>query len=119
MARPHLVAVVLAAALGRGYAGRHRLVAAALGRPLPTLVTAPPRLAPTVAGPAPAPSSRQSLAPRLRVVRTTDPQVASLPPRQLDDMVYAAVDAERDEQVTATLASGADVRPPHRARHSA
>ena len=150
-ARRRLVAVVLAAALGRGYAGRHRLAAAALGRPVTTTPTAP-------AVPAPAPTSRQSVAPRLSVVRTasrhdlavdsvltatiladvllgdrvigdapladTKPHpvvtLLPLPATSTDDAVYAAVDAERDEQVTAEHADGqGGYLARHRPRHSA
>lgn len=156
-ARRRLVALVLAAALGRGYVGRHRLAAAALGRPVTETST-------TVrASAAPAPTSRQSVAPRLSVVRTptrhdlavdsvltstiladvllgdrviddtpqTDTQVADtkphpvvtllpLPVTTADDAVYAAVDAERDEQATAELADGTGgYLARHRPRHTA
>lgn len=95
-------------------------------------------------GPAPDPSSRQSVAPRLSVVRTPTsrdlaidvvltntmladralvdtlphPVLVLLPPRDRDEAVYATVDAERDAAVTAELARGADVRA-YRPRHTA
>ncbi len=149
--RRRLLAVVLAAAIGRGYVGRHRLAAAALGG----MVTTPTAPA--------APASRQSVAPRLSVVRTpsrhdlavdsvltstiladvllgdrvigdrvigdapladTKPHpvvtLLPLPAGSADDAVYAAVDAERDEQVTAELADGhSGYLARHRPRHSA
>ncbi len=149
--RRRLVAVVLAAALGRGYLGRHRLAAAALGHPVSTTSAAP-------AVPAPAATSRHSVAPRLSVVRTpsrhdlavdsvltstiladvllgdrvigdapltdTKPHpvvtLLPLPATSTDDAVYAAVDAERDEQLTAELADGqGGYLARHRPRHSA
>ena len=154
-ARRRLLAVALAAALGRGYAGRHRLAAAALGHPVAVIAPVGSDASPS---PAPAPTSRQSVAPRLSVVRTasphdlavdsvltstiladvllgdrtladsnplddTKPHPVTLLPRpatSTDDAVYAAVDAERDEQVTAELADGQSrYLARHRPRHSA
>jgi len=155
-ARRRLLAVVLAAALGRGYAGRHRLAATALGHPVAVIAPVGSDASPS---PAPASTSRQSVAPRLLVVRTasrhdlavdsvltstiladvllgdrtladskpvadTKPHpVVTLLPRpatSTDDAVYAAVDAERDEQVTAELADGQSrYLARHRPRHSA
>jgi hypothetical protein len=83
--RRRLVVAVLAAALGRGYVGRHRLALAALGHApdrlaseihlLPARPPAPPVLVdlrePTVTGgPAPTLPGRASVAPWLRVVPT-------------------------------------------------
>ena len=153
--------MVLAAALGRGYAGRHRLAAAALGHPVAVIAPVGSDASPS---PAPTPTSRQSVAPRLSVVRTasrhdlavdsvltatiladvllgdrtlagstllddtllddTKPHpvvtLLPLPATSSDDAVYAAVDAERDEQVTAELADGQSrYLARHRPRHSA
>lgn len=137
---------MLSAALGRGYVGRHRLAAAALGRPVTTT-------SPVAAAPDLGPTSRQSVAPRLSVVRTPRPTdvavdavltstiladvllgdreltdtkphpvvaLLPLPAPSSDDAVYATVDAERDARITAELAGGADVRDGERgylARH--
>ena len=143
-ARRRLVALVLAAALGRGYVGRHRLAAAALGR------SVTPATPVQSAAPATVETSRQSVAPRLSVVRTpsrhdlavdavltatiladvlladrtpsdTKPHpvvtLLPLPTASSDDAVYATVDAERDAQITAELASGAEGRDGYLARH--
>jgi len=155
-ARRRLLAVVLTAALGRGYAGRHRLAAAALGHPVAVIAPVGSGASPS---PALAPTSRQSVAPRLSVVRTasrhdlavdsvltatiladvllgdrtladsnlpddTKPHpvvtLLPLPATSADDAVYAAVDAERDEQVTAELADGQSrYLARHRPRHCA
>lgn len=148
---------MLAAARGRGYVGRHRFAAAALGRPVTQTTTA------VLVSGARAPTSRMSVAPRLSVVRTptrhdlavdsvltstiladvllgdrvisdaplsntqvddTKPHpvvtLLPLPVTNADDAVYAAVDAERDEQVTAELADGqSGYLARHRPRHTA
>ncbi len=138
-ARRHLVVVLLRVWLGQGHQARHR-VASATQVPAPAVVRG---AHPSAAGPALDPSSRQSVAPRLSVVRTPTssdvavdavltnailadvlsdtlphPVVTLLPLRHRDDAVYAAVEAERDARVTAELAAGAGVRV-HRPRHTA
>ncbi|HET8616281.1 MAG TPA: hypothetical protein VFL94_12210 [Actinomycetales bacterium] len=136
--RRRLVVAVLAAAIGRGYVGRHRLAEVALGvepdtRTREVVVAAPPVQ--------PVPHGRSSVAPWLRVV-PAPPQpdqladtlphpvvtLFPLPPTSTpavpasgetaEEQVFSLVDAEREEAVMAELAAGADVRP-YRARHTA
>lgn len=139
--RRRLVVVVLAAALGRGYVGRHRLAQAALGHaPDASQVIADGRDAiaiPVI--PVQALPGRASVAPWLRVVPapaqpdqladtlphpvvTLLPLPAAAAPETVDvsaeTQVFALLDAERERAVTAELAAGADVRP-YRARHTA
>ena len=141
--RRRLVVVVLAAALGRGYVGRHRLAQAALGHaPDASQVIADGRDAiaiPVI--PVQALPGRASVAPWLRVVPapaqpdqladtlphpvvTLLPLPAAAAPRpetvdvSAETQVFALLDAERERAVTAELAAGADVRP-YRARHTA
>jgi hypothetical protein len=137
--RRRLVVAVLAAAVGRGYRGRHRLADAALGvvaaAPVVPIHLLPPQRPSTVSA-----AGRASVAPWLRVVPSPPqpdpladtvphPVVSLLPlpaattaPRAAVDSaemrVFDLVDAEREQQVTAALAAGADVRP-YRARHTA
>ena len=127
---------LLVAVAGRGYVARHRLADAALGlAPVATPASRPAQLAGT---------SRQSVAPRLSVVRAPKPTdlavdavlsatlladtlphpVVTLLPlptstsASADEQVYAAIDAERDEQAVIDLTAGADVRA-YSARHIA
>jgi|GEM_PF-6337062 len=130
-----MVAAAIAAVVGRGYLARHRLADAALGlppRPGVALASASPHDYP----------SRESIAPRLSVVRApkpTDlaidavltatlladtmphPVVTLLPlrtPTSADEQVYAAVDAERQEQAVIDL-TGRPYSARHTARHTA
>jgi hypothetical protein len=153
--RRRLVVAVLAAALGRGYVGRHRLAQAALGHapgdrasevhvlpaPAPALAEVVDLRDATMTGSrTPTMPGRASVAPWLRVVSTPAqpdqladtlphpvvallplPPVASTAPAPAGNaemQVFALLDAERDQAVTAELAAGADVRP-YRARHTA
>jgi hypothetical protein len=128
---------VIAAALGRGYQGRHRLEAAALG--LPAGVSAPrtPGEAPAVTPAAPAPVTLAS-GTRLAVVpvaHSADPLVDTVPHPVIklfplpvaepsvvgatEDAVFADVDQAREEQVTAELAAGDPASATYRGRHTA
>lgn len=136
---------MIAAALGRGYAGRHRLEAAALG--LPAGVSAPrtPGRAPFVTPSAPAPVTLAS-GTRLAVVpvaHSLDPLVDTVPhpvvklfplpvapplepastqpagPADAEAAVFAAEDRAREEQVTAELATGDPSAGDYRGRHTA
>lgn len=127
--RRHLVAAALAAVVGRGYFGRHRLADPVLAR-RPVAVAGPPVVL-----------SRASIGPRLSVLRAPRPTdlaidavltatiladtmphpVLALPTARsmsADDQVYAAVDDERDEQALIDLTAGGDVRA-DTARHTA
>lgn len=131
---------MIAAALGRGYQGRHRLEAAALG--LPASVAAPrtPGEAPAPRPVVPAPVTLAS-GTRLAVVpvaHSADPLVDTVPhpviklfplpvaeplePATADDAesaVFADVDQAREEQVTAELAAGDSASSAYRGRHTA
>jgi hypothetical protein len=140
--RRRLVVAVLAAAVGRGYRGRHRLADAALGvvaaAPVVPIHLLPPQRPSTVSA-----AGRASVAPWLRVVPSPPqpdpladtvphpvvslfplPAAATVDPSPATSVagaemgVFDLVDAEREQQVTAALAAGADVRP-YRARHTA
>jgi hypothetical protein len=140
--RRRLVVAVLAAAVGRGYRGRHRLADAALGvvaaAPVVPIHLLPPQRPSTVSA-----AGRASVAPWLRVVPSPpqpDPLADTVPhpvitlfplpaaaasaspvvspAASAETRVFDLVDAEREQQVTAALAAGADVRP-YRARHTA
>lgn len=132
---------MIAAALGRGYHGRHRLEAAALG--LPASVSAPrtPGDAPSAPPVIPAPVTLAS-GTRLAVVpvaHSADPLVDTVPhpviklfplpvaeplaagPSSVDaeSAVFAEVDQARAEQVTAELAAGDPASCTYRGRHTA
>ncbi len=133
---------MIAAALGRGYHGRHRLEAAALG--LPAGVSAPrtPGEAPPVTPAAPAPVTLAS-GTRLAVVpvaHSADPLVDTVPhpviklfplpvaeplaaggpsSEDAESAVFADVDQAREEHVTAELAAGDPASSTYRGRHTA
>ncbi len=141
--RWRLVGAVIAAAVGRGYEGRHRLEAAALGLPAVT-VSAPrepeaarptPATAPTSGHVTLASGARLTLVP---VAPSPDPLVDTVPhpvvkmfplpvaapasgatPQVGEDAVFADVERARDEQATAELASGGPATDSYRGRHSA
>lgn len=135
--RWRLVAAVTAAAMGRGYVGRHRLEAAALGRrsSLSAPAVVPPAVPPAVTVPA-APPAQLAVVP---VASSPDPLLDTVPhpvvklfplpvvdgevvPAAGEDAVFAEVDRAREEQAVAELAVTVDVRE-HKAayhgRHSA
>lgn len=131
---------MIAAALGRGYHGRHRLEAAALG--LPASVSAPrtPGEALAAVPTVPAPVTLVS-GTRLAVVpvaHSADPLVDTVPhpviklfplpvaealgPATAEDAesaVFAEVDQAREAQVTAQLAAGDPASSAYRGRHTA
>lgn len=131
---------MIAAALGRGYQGRHRLEAAALG--LPAGISAPrtPGEATVGAPEAPAPLMLAS-GTRLAVVpvpHSADPLVDTVPhpvvklfplpvaeplvggsTSDAEAAVFADVDQAREEQVTAELAAGDPASSTYRGRHTA
>ncbi len=128
--RWRLVAAVLAAAVGRGYAGRHRLEAAALG--VRTVVTAPAVIEParptygTRLAVVPVPSSPDPLVDTVPhpVVKLFPMPAAASPDAKApaEDVVFAEVDREREAAVTAELAHPTGVRGEragYRGRHSA
>jgi hypothetical protein len=119
---------VLAAALGRGYTGRHRLAEAALGRdlhPRTSEVLVAPAPATPVAGGPPSPASgestassaagRSSIAPWLRVV-PAPPQPDQLadtlphPVVTLFPLVPSTPSAEAAEPVSASATGAAEER---------
>lgn len=136
--RWRLVVAVLASAVGGGYAGRHRLEAAALG--VRTVVSAPAVVQP----PKPTSGARLAVVP---VASSPDPLVDTVPhpvvklfpmpatgspesgsaersPAAMaaEDVVFAEVDREREARATADLARTVDVRDAtvaYRGRHSA
>lgn len=131
---------MIAAALGRGYQGRHRLEAAALG--LPASVSAPrtpgesPAATPVVRAPGTlAPGTRLAVVP---VAHSADPLVDTVPhpvvklfplpvaepltagsPSDAESEVFADVDQAREQQVTAELAAGDPASSTYRGRHTA
>jgi hypothetical protein len=131
---------VIAAALGRGYQGRHRLEAAALG--LPASISAP-RTPGEAPAPQPVTSAPVTLASGTRlavvpVAHSADPLVDTLPhpvimlfphpvaepwgPATAEDAesaVFAEVDQAREAQVTAELAAGDPASSAYRGRHTA
>jgi hypothetical protein len=130
--RRRLVVAVLAAAIGRGYRGQHRLVAAALGL-APELVVVS---AAADSGPVPREVGFPSIAPRLRVVPLPHqgdlladtmphpvvtlfplaPVGADQPAAFAEHAVWAAEDADREHRATAGLAAGDPAE--YRGRHS-
>ena len=122
----------MAASVGRGYEGQHRLVAAATGVPLPAVSSVHADPAPNEAAPNDAPADLSpAAAPVLTLVKA-----APVPAQPVDDLadtkphpvvrlfplpvepaerdrtrdvtaaVFAQVDAERDSSATADLADG-------------
>ena len=127
---------MIAAALGRGYHGRHRLEAAALG--LPAGVSAPRTPGAAPAHPAVVAPVTLASGARLTVVpvaHSADPLVDTVPHPVVklfplpvaepsvvgatEDAVFADVDEAREEQVTAELAAGDPASATYRGRHTA
>lgn len=110
-----MVAAVLAAFVGRGYVGGHRLAGAALG----LLPATSPRPAAAAAPPSPSyVRARESIAPRLSLVRTPTPTDTA--PNPVDAVTGEPVTSGTapSEPVTIDLRVGADVRA-YSARHIA
>ena len=130
---------MIAAAVGRGYEGRHRLEAAVLG--LPSVTVSAPRVPSSGAAPvrvtapvpvALAPGTRLTVVP---VAHSADPLVDTVPHPVIklfplpvaepaaspsaDEAVFADVDAAREQQATAELAAGSPAPSDYRGRHSA